>query len=78
MRTQKYVDTYCIRLSNYITPNTMVINFWPKKSSGGIVKSLSEANFQKAQNGPSTQLIESTSCVELEWSNATIKAKELS
>ena len=22
VRTQKYVDTYCIRLSNYITPNT--------------------------------------------------------
>ena len=21
MRTQKYVDTYCVRLSNYITPN---------------------------------------------------------
>jgi hypothetical protein len=22
VRTQKYVDTYCIRLSNYITPNS--------------------------------------------------------
>ena len=24
VRTQKYVDTYCIRLSNYITPNTLL------------------------------------------------------
>jgi hypothetical protein len=49
--------------------------FWSKKSSCGVVKLLFEANFQKAQNGPSTQLIEATSCVE-RW-NTTIKAEEL-
>jgi len=38
------------------------------------VKLLFEASIQKAQNGPSTQLIEATSCVE-RWS-AMIKAKE--
>ena len=54
----------------------IVINFWHKKLSCGVVKSLSEASVQKARNGPSTQLIEVTSCVER--SNATIKAKELS
>jgi hypothetical protein len=35
-----------------------------------------EASIQKAQNGPSTQLTEATSCVER--SHATIQAKELS
>jgi hypothetical protein len=45
-----------------------------KKLSCGIVKSLFEASVQKAQNGPSTQLIEAMSCVER--SNATIKAEE--
>ena len=54
----------------------MVINFWPNKLSCGVVKSLSKASVQKARNGPSTQLIEVTSCVER--SNATIRAKELS
>jgi hypothetical protein len=54
--------------------DAMVIDFWPKKSSCGVVKSLSEANVQKARNRPSTQLIKATSCVER--SNATIKAKE--
>jgi hypothetical protein len=49
--------------------------FWRKKSSCGVVKSLFEASVQKAQNGPSTQLIEATSCVE-SW-NAAIKAEEL-
>jgi hypothetical protein len=39
------------------------------------VKSLFEASAKKAQNGPSTQLIEATSCVE-RW-NTTIKAEEL-
>jgi hypothetical protein len=39
------------------------------------LKSLFEASVQKAQNGPSTQLIETTSCVE-RW-NTTIKAEEL-
>jgi hypothetical protein len=49
--------------------------FWHKKLSCGVVKSLFEASAKKAQNGPSTQLIEATSCVER--LNATIKAKEL-
>jgi hypothetical protein len=49
--------------------------FRRKKSSCGVVKSLFIANIKKARNGPSTQLIETTSCVE-RW-NATIKAKEL-
>ncbi len=56
--------------------DAMVIDFRHKKSSCGIVKSLSEASAQKAQNGPSTQLIKATSCKER--SNATIKAEELS
>jgi hypothetical protein len=49
--------------------------FRRKKPSCGIVKSLFEASIQKLQNGPSTQLIELTSCAE-RWI-ATIKAKEL-
>jgi hypothetical protein len=49
--------------------------FRRKKSSCGVVKSLFEASVKKARNGPSTQLIEATSCVER--SNATIKAEEL-
>jgi hypothetical protein len=48
--------------------------FWSKKLSCGIVKSLSEANIQKARNEPSTQLTKATSCVER--SIATIKAEE--
>jgi hypothetical protein len=48
--------------------------FWRKQMSCGVVKSIFEACAQKAQNGPSTQLIEAISCVER--SNATIKAKE--
>jgi hypothetical protein len=48
--------------------------FWRKKSSCGVVKSLFEASVKKAQNGSSTQIIEATSCVER--SNATIKAEE--
>jgi hypothetical protein len=47
-----------------------------KKLSCGVVKLLFKASVKKAQHGPSTQLIEATSCVER--SNATIKAKELS
>jgi hypothetical protein len=39
-------------------------------------KSLFEASVKKAQNGPSTQLIEATSCVER--SNTMMKAEELS
>ena len=29
VRTQKYVDTYCIRLSNYITPNMIPVDEVP-------------------------------------------------
>jgi len=47
---------------------------WSKKLSCGVVKSLFEASIQKAQNGPYTQLIKATSCVE-RW-NAMVKAKE--
>ena len=53
----------------------MVITFDIKKLSCGVVKLLFEASVQKARNGPSTQLIEATSCVER--SNATMKAEEL-
>ena len=61
----------------HIAPvDTMVIDFWPKKSSCGVVKSLSGASVQKAQNRPSTQLIKATSCVER--SNTMIKAEVLS
>ena len=55
--------------------DAMVIDFWPKKLSCGIVKSLFEVSVKKARNGPSTQLIEATSCVE-RW-NTTDKAEEL-
>ena len=55
--------------------DAIVMNFRRKKSSCGVVKLLFEASVKKARNGPSTQLIEATSCVER--SNATIKAKEL-
>ncbi len=54
----------------------MVINFGVKNRVVALWKSLSEASVKKALNGPSTQLIEATSCVER--SNATMKAKELS
>ena len=65
------------KYSPHIAPaDAMVIDFWRKKSSCGVLKSLSEASVQKARNGPSTQLIEATSCVER--SDATIKAEELS
>ena len=48
--------------------------FRHNKSSCGVVKLLFEASVQKARNGPSTHVIEATSCVER--SNATIKAEE--
>jgi hypothetical protein len=48
--------------------------FRRKKSSFVFEKSLFEASIQKARNGPSTHVIEATSCVER--SNATIKAEE--
>jgi hypothetical protein len=50
--------------------------FWCKKSSCGVVKLLSKASVQKAQNRLSTQLIEGTSCVDR--LNTTMKAEELS
>jgi hypothetical protein len=53
--------------------DAMVIDF-DKKLNCGVVKSLFEASIKKAQNGPSTQLIGASSCVER--SNATIKAEE--
>jgi hypothetical protein len=54
--------------------DAMVIDFCVKNRDVALWKSLFEASIQKAQNGPSAQLIEATSCVER--SNATIKAKE--
>jgi hypothetical protein len=54
----------------------MVITFGEKNRVVALWKSLSEAGIQKAQNGPSTQLIKATSCVER--SNTTMKGKELS
>ncbi len=54
----------------------MVINFGVKKLVVALWNRCSKASVQKAQNGPSTQLIEATSCVEK--SNATIEAKEIS
>ena len=52
--------------------DAMVIDFGVKN----LVDMPLEASIQKARNGPSTQLIEATSCVER--SNATMKAEELS
>jgi hypothetical protein len=49
---------------------------WRKKLSCGIVKLLFETSVQKARNGPSTQLIEATTCIE--WLKVTMKAEELS
>jgi hypothetical protein len=48
--------------------------FRRKKMSCGIVKLLFEVSVQKARNGPSTQLVQATSCVER--SNTMIKDKE--
>ena len=50
--------------------------FWFKKLSCGVVNRCFKARIQKAQNRPSTQLIEATSCVKR--SNATIQAEEFS
>jgi hypothetical protein len=50
--------------------DAMVIDFGVKN----LVDIALEASIQKAQNGPSTQLIEATSCIER--SNATMKAEE--
>jgi hypothetical protein len=48
----------------------MVIDFCVKNLVVALWKSLFEASVQKVQNGPSTQFIEVTSCVER--SNAAI------
>jgi hypothetical protein len=48
--------------------------FWRKTASCGVVQLLYEANFQKAQNGSSTQLIKVTSSVYL--LNTTIGAED--
>jgi hypothetical protein len=50
--------------------------FWHKIMTCGIVRWLSKASVQKAQNRPSTQLIKATSCKER--SNNMIGAEELS
>jgi len=52
----------------------MVIDFSVKNQVVGLWKLLFEACIQKARNGPSTHVIEATSCVER--LNATIKAEE--
>jgi hypothetical protein len=54
----------------YCTGGRLGHRFRRKKSSCGVVKLLFEASVQKAQNGPSIQLIEATICVEM-W-NTTI------
>jgi hypothetical protein len=48
--------------------------FRREKTSCGVVKWLFKASVQKAQNGPSPQLIKATSCVER--LNDANKAKE--
>ena len=52
----------------------MVIDFGVKNRVVALWKSLFKASVKKAQNGPSTQLIEVTNCVER--SNAKMKNKE--
>jgi hypothetical protein len=60
-----------------ITPaDAMVIDFGSKNWVVALWNRCFEASVQKAKNGPSTQLIKATSCVER--LNATIQAKELS
>jgi hypothetical protein len=54
--------------------DAMVIDYGVKNRVVALWKSLFEASVKKARNGPSTQLIEATSCVER--SNATIKVEE--
>jgi hypothetical protein len=61
--------------SHRIAPaDAMVIDFGVKNQVVALWTSLSEASVKKAQNGPSTQLIEATSSVKR--SIATIKAEE--
>ncbi len=54
--------------------DAMVFDFGKKNRVVALWKSLFEANVKKAQNRPTTQLIEATSFVER--SNTTIKAEE--
>jgi len=54
--------------------DAMVIDSRVKNRVVALWKSLPEASVKKAQTGPSTQLIEATSCVKS--SIAMIKAKE--
>ena len=56
--------------------DAMVINFGVKIELRQLWNRCFEASIWKAPNGPSTQLIEATSCVEK--LKATIEAKELS
>jgi hypothetical protein len=56
--------------------DAVVIDFGIKHQVVVLWKSLSKASIQKARNGPSTQLIEATSCVEI--SNTMMKAEKLS
>jgi len=61
----------------FISPaEAMVIDFGVKNRVVAMWKSLSKASVQNARNGPSTQLIKATVCVER--SNATMKVEELS
>ena len=63
----------------HIAPvDAMVIHFGVHNQVGVVALwiSLSEASIQMARNGPSNQLIETTSCIER--SNATMKVEELS
>ena len=63
------------KYSPHIAPvGTVVIDLGEKNQVVELWKSCSKASVQKAQNGPSTQLIESKSCIER--SNATIKAEK--
>jgi hypothetical protein len=61
--------------SHRIAPaDAMVIDFGVKIRVVALWISRFEASVQKARNGPSTHVIEATSCVER--SNTMIKAKE--
>jgi hypothetical protein len=53
--------------------DVMVIDFGSKNQVVALCNRCFKASVQKSRNGPSTQLIEATSCVER--SNATIQAK---
>jgi len=81
-QVQGYPRCHCTPQSGKYSPrrvapaDAMVIDFGVKNRVVALWKSLSEASVQKARNGPSTQLIKATSCVES--SKATMKAEELS